>query len=257
MTSVSAKFQFSANLGFLFTEYSLPDAVHAAHQAGFTAVECHWPYEVPPEALATALDETGLPLLSLNSAKGDTMGLCAQHDDRALAKQAIDEAFAYAQATGARAIHLMAGIATGTQAEACFFDNLAYALDKAEIFDKMILIEALNQHDAPGYFLTSNAHASDIITRFANPRLKLLFDCYHVVLSGGDILSEFQSYQPLIGHIQFAGTPSRGRPDEGDTDYQALFQQFTKAGWQGPFGAEYRPKGATTDSLGWLSSYVT
>ncbi|MEN8934506.1 MAG: isomerase, partial [Planktotalea arctica] len=36
--------KFSANLGFLWSELSLPDAIRAAKAAGFDAVECHWPY---------------------------------------------------------------------------------------------------------------------------------------------------------------------------------------------------------------------
>ena len=38
--------RFSANLGFLYTDRPLTEAIHAAHAAGFDAVECHWPYDV-------------------------------------------------------------------------------------------------------------------------------------------------------------------------------------------------------------------
>ncbi|MEL0290501.1 MAG: isomerase, partial [Alphaproteobacteria bacterium] len=40
--------KFSANLGFLWTDLALPDAVRAAAAAGFDAVECHFPFAVPP-----------------------------------------------------------------------------------------------------------------------------------------------------------------------------------------------------------------
>jgi hydroxypyruvate isomerase len=39
--------RFSANLGFLWTELPLPAAIMAAAKAGFDAVECHWPFDVP------------------------------------------------------------------------------------------------------------------------------------------------------------------------------------------------------------------
>ena len=42
--------QLSANLGFLWTELSLPNAISDAHLAGFEAVECHWPYDTNPTA---------------------------------------------------------------------------------------------------------------------------------------------------------------------------------------------------------------
>ncbi|MEM9761806.1 MAG: isomerase, partial [Pseudomonadota bacterium] len=37
--------RLSANLGFLWTELPLPDAVRAAAAAGFEAVELQWPYD--------------------------------------------------------------------------------------------------------------------------------------------------------------------------------------------------------------------
>ena len=63
--------RFSANLGFLWSELSLPDAIRAAHAAGFDAVECHWPYDTPAAEVKAALDETGLAMLGLNTRRGD------------------------------------------------------------------------------------------------------------------------------------------------------------------------------------------
>ena len=63
--------KFSANLGFLFRELSLVEAVKAAAAAGFAAVECHWPYETPAATLRAALAAARLPLLSINVRPGD------------------------------------------------------------------------------------------------------------------------------------------------------------------------------------------
>ena len=46
---------YSANLGFLYADLALPDAVRAAAGAGFDALECHFPFETPPSDLAAAL----------------------------------------------------------------------------------------------------------------------------------------------------------------------------------------------------------
>ena len=51
--------KFSANLGFLWNDRPLPDAIRAAKSAGFDAVECHWPYDVPTTIIRAALEETG------------------------------------------------------------------------------------------------------------------------------------------------------------------------------------------------------
>jgi hypothetical protein len=63
--------RFSANLGFLWTELELPEAIRAAAAAGFDAVECHWPYATDPAELREALAEAGLPMVALNTRPGD------------------------------------------------------------------------------------------------------------------------------------------------------------------------------------------
>jgi len=90
--------QFSANLGFLWTDRSLPDAIRAAAKAGFVAVECHWPYATPVMDVKAALAETGLQMLGLNTARGDVAagdnGLGALPDRIDEARAAIDQAIA-------------------------------------------------------------------------------------------------------------------------------------------------------------------
>ena len=48
----AGRMRFSANLGFLWANRPLPDAIRAAQAAGFDAVECHWPYDTPPATVA-------------------------------------------------------------------------------------------------------------------------------------------------------------------------------------------------------------
>jgi hydroxypyruvate isomerase len=59
---------------------------------------------------------------------------------------------------------------------------------------------------------------------------------------------------PIIGHIQFASVPDRGPPGQGEINYAHIFAALAQLGWARPLGAEYRPKGATDDSLGWLKA---
>ncbi len=245
--------RFSANLGFLWTDRPLPEAVRAAHRAGFDAVECHFPYDTPVEALRAALDETGLEMLGLNTRRGSLpgdMGLAAVPGRADEARGAVDEALAYAAAIGAGAVHVMAGLASGPTAASCFADTLRHACAAAG--DRMILIEPLNRHDAPGYFLQTTDQAADIIAALDLPNLKLMFDCYHVGRTEGDVTTRLAALLPVIGHIQFAAVPDRGAPDRGELSYDAVFRAIDALGWCRPLGAEYRPEGATEDSLGWM-----
>lgn len=249
--------RFSANLGFLWTDRALPDAIRAAHAAGFDAVECHWPYDIAANDVAAALAETGLPMLGLNTRRGDVAagenGLAALPGRMDEARAAIDEALAYADAIGAGAVHVMAGKAEGPEARAVFAQNLHYACARAAKGGRIILIEPLNPFDAPGYFLNTTAQAADLITEIAAPNLKLMFDCYHVGRTEGDVIARLGALWPIIGHIQFAAVPDRGPPDHGDLDYAVVFAELARMGWVQPLGAEYRPTGETEASLGWMS----
>lgn len=249
--------RFSANLGFLWTDRSLPDAIRAAKAAGFDAVECHWPYDTPTADIRAALDDTGLPMLGLNTRRGDVAagdnGLAALSGREAEARAAIDEALAYAVAIGASCVHVMAGFATGASAEAAFLANLRYACDRAAAVDRTILIEPLNRFDAPRYFLNTTAQAEDLIHQTAAPNLRLMFDCYHVGRTEGDVIGRLRALYPLIGHIQFAAVPDRGPPDHGAVEYRSVFAEIAALGWDAPLGAEYKPGGPTEPTLGWMA----
>ena len=249
--------KFSANLGFLWADLSLPDAIRAANTAGFDAVECHWPFETPTEDVQAALVETGLPMLGLNTRRGNVEagdnGLSAIPDRIDEAREAIMEALAYANAISAGAVHVMAGFAEGQSAHAVFVENLKIASEAAARLNVTILIEPLNRHDAPGYFLKTTDQARDVIEEVGADNVKLMFDCYHVGRTEGDLITRLHDLQPIIGHIQFASVPDRGTPDHGEIDYDEVFSEIEAMGWDRPLGAEYKPMVPTKQTLGWLN----
>jgi hydroxypyruvate isomerase len=258
--------RFSANLGFLFTEHMLPDAIRAAADAGFEAVECHFPYAVPANDVRAALAETGLPMLGINTHPGDLavgefglLALPGREDD---ARAALDEAIAYAAEIDCPMIHAMAG-KTGAMpgeddpAEATFRRNLEYGCRQAEPHGITLLIEGINRHDVPGYHLFTPAHAARTIRAVGASNLRMMFDCYHVAKMDGDPLSAFVQHKAMVGHVQFAGMPDRGDPASGPIDYATLLPAIQSAGYDGFFGAEYKPAGKTEDSLGWMATFET
>lgn len=250
--------KFSANLGFLWNDRPLPDAIRAAHAASFDAVECHWPYDFPVDQIKSALQETGLQMLGLNTRRGDASagenGLAALPDRQADARAAVDEAVTYAARIGAANIHVMAGFASGDSARDTFADNLRYACDAAAPHGITILIEPLNRHDAPGYFLQTTDQAVAIISDVGASNLRLMFDCYHVQRNEGDVTTRLSNLLPYVGHIQFASAPDRGTPDHGELDYTYVFATIRDLGWEWPLGAEYKSEKPTDDTLGWLSA---
>jgi hydroxypyruvate isomerase len=252
--------KFSANLGFLWNNLPLPDAIHAASMANFAAVECHWPYAVPANQIRDALQETGLSMLGLNTRRGDTKigenGLSALPGREAEACAAIDEALDYARASGTLSVHVMAGNSSGPRARETFLANLDHACAEAAKDGITILIEPLNPYNAPGYFLNSTSQAADIIRTLGAPNLQMMFDCYHIQIIEGDVVRRLTSLLNLVGHIQIAAVPDRGTPDHGELNYDYVLRAIHKLGWNRPIGAEYLPDGLTEESLGWMERFA-
>ena len=249
--------RFSANLGFLWNDRPLADAIHAAAKAGFDAVECHWPYENDEADVKAALEATGLSMLGLNTVRGNLAdgenGLAALFGRENEARAAIDQALAYAAAINTPNIHVMAGFADGDAARATFVANLEYAAAAAAKAGRTILIEPLNHYDAPGYFLKHTDQARAIIEDVAVDNLKLMFDCYHIQILQGDLSRNLAANLDITGHIQFASVPDRGAPDAGEVNYHHIFAEIAALGYDAPLGAEYKPANGDADaSLGWL-----
>lgn len=250
---------FSANLGFLWSDRPLPEAVLAAKTAGFAAVECHWPYDTPADTLRAALQTAGLPILSLNTKRGRVdegeFGLAALTGRQGESEFVIKEAIDYAALVSARAVHVMAGNAYGPDAHIVYVQNLRFAARVAAKRGIEILIEPLNAHDNPHYFLRTTDQAVRIIDEVGEDNLRLLFDCYHVGRTEGQVFDRLRTVLPYVGHIQFASIPDRGTPDHGRLDYRLLFEQIAELGWTRPLGAEYRTAGETSASLAWMQSH--
>ena len=254
--------KLSANLGFLWTELELCDAVRAAKKAGFDAVECHFPYTTAANELINTLTETKLEMLSLNTAPGDIkkgeFGLCALPDRVDEAQQTIEQAIEYASAIGTKKVHVMSGKTANTDEDMeVFLANLNYAAELAKPLGIDILIEPINRRDVPDYFLADLPTAVSIINKLALENIdniKIMFDCYHMQIVHGELKSMIQQNLDLIGHIQIASLPNRHEPDEGDVDYTELFQWLDKLGYDGYLGAEYKPRKTTDEGLAWMDS---
>ena len=113
--------RFAANVSMLFAEAPFLDRFAPAARAGFAAVECQFPHEVPAHAIRARLDGTGLSMILHNLPAGDwaagDRGLaCLPHrceESRAGVTHAIAcaHAIAYAHAPGVTQVNCLAGIA--------------------------------------------------------------------------------------------------------------------------------------------------
>lgn len=257
--------QFSANIGFLWPELSLIDRIHAARRAGFSAVECHFPYDINPADVRAALAEAGLSMLSLNTEHGDISrgeyGLAGVPGRDADARAGIDKAIDYARAIDARYVHVMAGTAGDSDdAFNTYIGNIAYAGTEAGKHDIGVIIEPINHVDRPGYTLNTVDQAIYVAHTLRErdsslDNVRIMFDCYHVQITEGNLAERLRAALPYLAHIQIAAVPGRAEPDQGEINYPWLFDLFDELGYTGYVGAEYIPAATTDAGLGWFDPY--
>lgn len=252
--------RFAANLSLMFTELPFLDRFEAAAQAGFSAVECQFPYSAPAPEIARRLQACNLRLVMFNLPPGDLAagerGLAIFPARRGEFRAALGLGLQYAEALDVRLLHVMAGtLAPGEDSLAAhrtYVDNLREAAASAAARGITLLIEPLNARDNPGYFLRTLGQAAAVIAEVGAANLRLQFDFYHAQISEGDLATRLEEHFGVVGHVQVAGVPGRHEPDEGEINYPWLFRLLDAWGYAGHVGCEYWPRGSTRDGLGWL-----
>jgi hydroxypyruvate isomerase len=140
-------------------------------------------------------------------------------------------------------------------------DNCVAGLKKiaayAEKQGVTVCLEHLNSRDGshpmkghPGYQGDNMDYVADIIKRVGSPRVKILFDIYHVQIMNGDVIRRLELYKDLIGHVHTAGCPGRGElDDQQEINYPPIMRKLLDIGYTGYVGQEFIP---TRDALAGL-----
>lgn len=253
--------RFAANLTLMFTEWPFLDRFDRAAEAGFEAVEFLFPYEHPPAAIAERVRRNGLEVALFNLPPGDwnggERGMAAFPGRFSEVQTGVATALTYAEATGAKRLHLMAGRADRDDAEArsSYRRAVAWSAEQLAARGLTLVLEPINGRDMPGYFLDDFTVAERLIDELALPNVKLQFDIYHCQIIHGDVTMALRRLMPMIGHIQVASVPSRHEPGSEELNDAFLFAELDRLGYAGFVGCEYRPRGATTEGLGWFAPY--
>ena len=83
---------------------------------------------------------------------------------------------------------------------------------------------------------------ADVCRQVNSPRLKILFDIYHVQIMEGDVCANIRKYFPLIAHFHAAGVPGRRELDETqELNWRFVAQTIADLGFTGYIAHEYRP----------------
>ena len=247
--------KFAANLTMLWPELPYLDRFEAAAAAGFTSVEVLFPYDVAARETQAALGRNGLEIILINAPPpnytGGARGFSATIGGEARFQSDMRRAFRYATALGAQMIHVMSGDGDGDVARETLIRNMAWAAEAAPK-GLTLMLEPLNRIAMPGYFMCDYALAADVLAAVDAPNLALQYDSYHAQVIHGDAVAVFETYKPLIRHIQIGDTPERGPPGSGEVDFDRLFKTIAASGYDGWISGEYHPGAPTEDTLWWL-----
>lgn len=255
--------RLAANISMLFGELPFLDRFAAAAQAGFEAVELQFPYEFRPADLRARLDDNGLALVLHNLPPGDwsrgERGIGCHPDRVAEFRAGVERAIDYAAALGCRQVNCLAGIASAGVPDGrlreTLVENLRFAAERTTSAGIRLLIEPINVHDIPGFYLNRSRQALELIAEVGSDNLYLQYDIYHMQRMEGELAATIKASLPKIAHIQLADNPGRNEPGTGEINYRFLFGWLDAIGYPGWIGCEYRPRTTTGDGLGWRAAH--
>lgn len=256
---MTSTYPVSANLSMLYAQLDPDQRPRAAAADGFRFVESWWPFPgpiAPEEELASfcrALDEAGVQLVALNLDAGDIAhgerGLLSIPTYRERVSANLDSVVDIVGRTGCRMVNALYGNRAPRFSPAS--QDLLALEQVVEIADRLgdsgvtVVIETLNLVDSPGFPLTDIADSAAFVRRAnelcGHRNVRLLLDTYHLATMGMEPAEAVRRYGPLIGHVQFADFPGRGRPGTGRVDFAAVERELRAAGYRGFIAYEYDP----------------
>ena len=106
-----------------------------------------------------------------------------------------------------------------------------------------LCLELLNSKvDHPDYHGDRTAFGAAVMRAVDSPRVKLLYDIYHMQIMEGDVIRTIRDHKDVFGHYHTAGVPGRHEIDRTqELDYAAVSRAVADTGFTGYFAHEFIP----------------
>jgi hydroxypyruvate isomerase len=106
-----------------------------------------------------------------------------------------------------------------------------------------ISVEYLNSKvNHPDYDFDHMWYGVELCKRVNSPRVKILYDMYHVQIMEGDIIRMMRDNIQYIGHFHTAGNPGRHEMDDTqEMNYRGIAQAIAATAFDGYIAHEYSP----------------
>jgi len=114
-----------------------------------------------------------------------------------------------------------------------------------------ICLELLNSKiNHPDYMADHTAWGARVMHEVNSPRVRLLYDIYHMQIMEGDLIDTIRQNIDVIGHFHTGGVPGRHEIDATqEIQYQAVAKAIADTGFKGSLAHEFVPTGDPYTSL--------
>ena len=111
----------------------------------------------------------------------------------------------------------------------------------AEQHGVTVCVELLNSKvDHKDYQGDHTAFGAEVMRRLNSPRMKLLYDIYHMQIMEGDVIRTIRDNRQWIGHFHTGGVPGRHEIDDTqELNYRAIARAIADTGYQGFVAHEF------------------
>ena len=115
----------------------------------------------------------------------------------------------------------------------------------AEKYGVTVCVELLNSKvDHPDYQGDHTAFGVAVMEQVGSPRVRLLYDIYHMQIMEGDVIRTIRDHRQWIGHFHTGGVPGRHDIDDSqELNYHAVATAIADSGFQGYVAHEFTAKG--------------
>jgi hydroxypyruvate isomerase len=123
--------------------------------------------------------------------------------------------------------------------------GLARVAPLAERHGVTVCVELLNSRiDHPDYQGDHSAFGVAVMEKVGSPRVKLLYDIYHMQIMEGDIIRTIGRQRRWIGHFHTGGVPGRHDIDATqELNYHAVAEAIADGGFEGFLAHEFTARG--------------
>jgi hydroxypyruvate isomerase len=134
-------------------------------------------------------------------------------------------------------------------------DNCIVGLNRikpiAESTGVTVALEVLNSKvDHKDYLGDRSAYGFQVIKAVGSPKVKVLYDIYHMQIMEGDVIRTIRDNHPLICHYHTGGVPGRNELDETqELQWRSVAKAIVDTGFTGYFAHEFVPKRDPLTSL--------